>query len=445
MKRRLTLAIEDKEIPVEDIIILQEEMPFPPLGEEMVEKIKRTIKRYGLVYKPVVIPTKEGNKTKYYLIDGRSRLNALMKLNCREIPCTIINALPEERKALYYVIECFRRHLPESEREQAENKLNEVEEDLTLQIREKVKSFLALHGVPKNIISHIIKSIAPEELTPLYNMLEDNNRTLVPLLKTVLETSSEKFSEKDISQTRGIIEELEKEGEKEKAELERKVKELLTEKQKSDERIRELESEITSLESEIEKLRRQITQINQASLRKPLSLNDPEVKELVDRYVQEKAKKEADEIVKVAIKRAMDEQAELQKRLNEILSERNKYLREKQDLENKVQELEKRNRILGDKIKSWQDSAQYLRNLLSRIVSVETVLEEMDTVVTRLKSIYTSLMYLKGTKVETIQETHVYSLEKKREEIEGYLRQVEKVINDIKNVLKDRALGNQDV
>ena len=187
MKRRLTLAVEDKEIPVEDIIILQEEMPFPPLGEEMVEKIKRTIKRYGLVYKPVVIPTKEGNKTKYYLIDGRSRLNALMKLNCREIPCTIINALPEERKALYYVIECFRRHLPESEREQAENKLNEVEEDLTLQIREKVKSLLSLHGVPKSVASHIIKSIAPENLTSFYAMLEKNKHTLVPVLKTVLE------------------------------------------------------------------------------------------------------------------------------------------------------------------------------------------------------------------------------------------------------------------
>jgi len=86
-EKKATLAIEDREIPVEDIIIPQGEMPFPPLGEEMVEKIKRTIKRYGLVYKPVVIPTKEGNKTKYYLIDGRSRLNALMKLNCREIPC----------------------------------------------------------------------------------------------------------------------------------------------------------------------------------------------------------------------------------------------------------------------------------------------------------------------------------------------------------------------
>ena len=44
MKRRLTLAIEDREIPVEDIIIPQGEMPFPPLGEEMVEKNQKNNK-----------------------------------------------------------------------------------------------------------------------------------------------------------------------------------------------------------------------------------------------------------------------------------------------------------------------------------------------------------------------------------------------------------------
>jgi len=59
MEKRLTLAVEDREIPVEGIIIPQGEMPFPPLDEEMVEKIKETIVKYGLVYKPVVIPIKE--------------------------------------------------------------------------------------------------------------------------------------------------------------------------------------------------------------------------------------------------------------------------------------------------------------------------------------------------------------------------------------------------
>lgn len=98
-----------------------------------------------------------------------------MKLNCKEIPCTIINALPEERKALYYIVECFRRHLPESERSQAESKLKEIEEDLVLQIKEKIKSLLSLHGVPKSVASHIIKSIAPENLTSFYAMLEKTN------------------------------------------------------------------------------------------------------------------------------------------------------------------------------------------------------------------------------------------------------------------------------
>jgi len=88
---------------------------------------------------------------------------------------------------LYYVVECFRHHLSESDRKQAESKLKEVEEDLALQIREKVKSLLLLHGVPKSVASHIIKSIAPENLTSFYAMLEKNKHTLVPVLKTIFE------------------------------------------------------------------------------------------------------------------------------------------------------------------------------------------------------------------------------------------------------------------
>jgi len=444
MEKRMTLAVEEKEVPIEDIIVPEDEMPFPPLEEEMVEKIKETIVKYGLVYKPVAIPIKEGNRTKYCLIDGRSRLSALMKLGCKEIPCTVINALPEERKALYYVVECFRRHLPEDERNQAEDKLREIEEDLTVKLKEKIKSLLSFHGVPKNVASYIVNNIATEELAPLYITLDKNRYTLIPILKAVLET--ERFSKEDISQTQSVIEKLEQERiaiEKEKADLEKRIKTLLEEKQKSDNRIKELEQEVTLLEAEIAELKEQIAKAGQISTQKNVILDDPEVKKLIDRYVQERAKKEAEEIIKTAIKRATDEQAELQKRLNEILNERNKYLREKQELEDKIRALEKTNKDLSNKIKTWQDSTQFLKNILSKVVSVELILEEMNTVITRLNSIYISLTYLKGIKMETLQETHIYSLIKKYEEMEGRLRQIEKTINDIKEALNNKFSDRQ--
>ena len=443
--RKVTLAVEDKEIPIESIII--PEMPFPPLPEEAIEKIKKTIVKYGLVYKPVVIPMNGG---KYYLVDGRNRLNALMKLGYKTVPVTVINALPEEGKALHYVIECFRRHLTEKDREEAEQKLEKMEKDVIVQIKEKIKSFLTHNKIPKGVVSHIIKNLPEGELSTFYLALKENKQILIPVLETTLTLSKTELSDSDISQTQNVIEELKKENaefEKEKAELERKLKELQEKEEAYKNHINRLEEEIALLESELEKIKTHTAEVANASQLGDVSLDDPRIKALVEQYVQEKiqerVKEEADKLVKIALKNAMTEQAELERKLKEIINERNKYLRERNELAEKLQEFEKKSKILNDKLRTQEDSVRYLRNLLMNVVSIDAVLEEFDIVIMKFKTIYTTLMTLKGLKSHLIQENHVFSLESKFEEAKGHLHQIEKVINDIKNVMKSKTLDEQ--
>jgi len=406
--RKFALSTETRIIPIENIIILNEDMPFPVLPEEMVESLKESIVNHGLVYNPVVIPVPQEEGTKYYLIDGRSRIHALVKLGCREIPCTVINALPEEKKALSYIVEYYRRHVPEDERKKGEEQLKEALESARVGVREKLRSLLNRQGVPKGIIAQILKDRTSREISSLYSMLKENVHTLIPILKATLASSSQ-LSEEEVSETQELIEKLEEERKKleeEKKNLENKLSEIAREKEKYASRVKQL------------------------------------IEKYAEKLAEEKAHLKADEIAKEAVRQYLREKAEIEKQAEIFKKERNIYVRKCQDLEEKNKELEEKLKYYQSRERNWQDTFKYQREILLNILSPDGILKRFDAVIKEVDAIIYHLVTFRDqvlvlNQVSTpLQENYLISLEQKKEELEGKVTQLSAVVEKIQSIYR---------
>jgi len=442
--RKFALSTETRIIPIENIIILNEDMPFPVLPEEMVESLKESIVNHGLVYNPVVIPVPQEEGTKYYLIDGRSRIHALVKLGCREIPCTVINALPEEKKALSYIVEYYRRHVPEDERKKGEEQLKEALESARVGVREKLRSLLNRQGVPKGVIAQILKDRTSREISSLYSMLKENVHTLIPILKATLASSSQ-LSEEEVSETQELIEKLEEERKKleeEKKNLENKLSEIAREKEKYASRVKQLEEKISYLEEEIERREKEAQELKGIEL----TPNHPKIKQLIEKYAEklaeEKAHLKADEIAKEAVRQYLREKAEIEKQAEIFKKERNIYVRKCQDLEEKNKELEEKLKYYQSRERNWQDTFKYQREILLNILSpdgilkrFDAVIKEVDAIIYHLVTFRDQVLVLNQTSTP-LQENYLISLEQKKEELEGKVTQLSAVVEKIQSIYR---------
>ena len=442
--KKFILSTEIKIIPIEDIIITNEDMPFPVLPEEMVENLKKSIVDYGLVYNPVVIPVSREEGIKYYLIDGRSRIHALAKLGCREVPCTVIDALPEERKALSYIVEYYRRHVPEDERKRGEKQLKEALESARVGVREKLRSLLNRQGVPKGVIAQILKDKTSREISSLYSMLKENIHTLIPVLKVTLASSSQ-LSEEEVSKTHELIEKLEKERKKleeEKKSLENRLNEIAREKEEYAARVEQLEEKIAHLEEEIKKREKEVQELEGIEL----TPDHPKVKQLIEKYAEklaeEKAHLKADEIAKEAVKQYLREKAEIEKQAEIFKKERNIYVRKCQDLEEKNKELEEKLKYYQSRERKWQDTFKYQREVLLNILSpdgilkrLDAVIKEVDAIIYHLVTFRDQVLILNQTSTP-LQENYLISLEQKKEELEGKVTQLSAVVEKIQSIYR---------
>jgi len=443
--RKLMLSVETRIIPIENIIILNEDMPFPVLSEEMVESLKESIINHGLVYNPVVIPISQEEGTKYYLVDGRSRIHALVKLGCREIPCTVINALPEERKVLSYVVEYYRRHVPDDERKKGKKQLEEVIEGARVGVRERLKSLLNRHGVPKGIIAQILKNRSPREIALLYVMLKENIHTLVPILKATLASSLPQLNEEEVSETHRLIEKLEEERrkfEEEKRNLENRLNKIAREKEEYAARVEQLEEKIAYLEEEIKKREKEVQELEGIEL----TPDHPKVKQLIEKYAEklaeEKAHLKADEIAKEAVRQYLREKAEIEKQAEIFKKERNIYVRKCQDLEEKNKELEEKLKYYQSRERNWQDTFKYQREILLNILSpdgilkrFDAVIKEVDAIIYHLVTFRDQVLVLNQTSTP-LQENYLISLEQKKEELEGKVTQLSAVVEKIQSIYR---------
>jgi len=442
--KKFILSTEIKIIPIEDIIITNEDMPFPVLPEEMVENLKKSIVDYGLVYNPVVIPVSREEGIKYYLIDGRSRIHALAKLGCREVPCTVIDALPEERKALSYIVEYYRRHVPEDERKRGEKQLKEALESARVGVREKLRSLLNRQGVPKGVIAQILKDKTSREISSLYSMLKENIHTLIPVLKVTLASSSQ-LSEEEVSKAHELIEKLEKERKKleeEKKSLENRLNEIAREKEEYAARVEQLEEKIAHLEEEIKKREKEVQELEGIEL----TPDHPKVKQLIEKYAEklaeEKAHLKADEIAKEAVKQYLREKAEIEKQAEIFKKERNIYVRKCQDLEEKNKELEEKLKYYQSRERKWQDTFKYQREVLLNILSpdgilkrLDAVIKEVDAIIYHLVTFRDQVLILNQTSTP-LQENYLISLEQKKEELEGKVTQLSAVVEKIQSIYR---------
>ena len=344
-----------------------DEGPFLPLSDQEFEELKKSIKEYGLVY-PLVVTRDYREEDKYLILDGRNRYRALLALGQKDVPCFIVDVDFPQAYIISYETELFRRHLDETERQDAFKRRSELEKEL---VREYKRRILDNIEEADPAVKDAIKNV--KDLSILIELYYISEK-----LAVVSEEVKEKILSKMFTKARNSV------GESVKATNE-EITKIKEERDKYRFKMQELKQRIKQLEAEKETLEKNYKKIAE-EIEKRLR------QEITAKVIKSSSQAEAAvrEYKKVIAQNFAEEQAATRKKIKELTKMIDKLKEELEEVKREKARLESEKRRVINERDSLKLTLSEIKSEIQQ-VSIDPIISEISTLHRRIESLNLAL------------------------------------------------------
>ena len=389
MEKGKTILIE-----IDKLVITGQ--PIEPVGSEDVERLKRSIMTFGLLYPLLVRDLPDDT---FEVLDGRTRLGVLRELGYTAVECSLADP------ALYtavipYETELCRRHMDVKQR-----KHYEKEKDALLAI------------APHSLLDRLIPALRDKASSMLKN--PEVRKEEVALISDWANLSEDRQEKALMDFSAGAVEVAVQEMTEKLDKLDVSKKEIEEELEEARQQIKAKEKEFEQrLKSFAEEAKAQVQALQES--KKLVIPDDPEDRDKVIKKIEkEVAKLYADEI-----KHAKNN---LEK-ANESYKSLHVQLEEKKDA---IKALERQKKDLSDENHHYEEKISTYKELLEQATDIDKTIHKFEGVREDLRT-FNELMLGRNFTLKEIGA-------EKKNQIKKFLAEIQVVLSETANIVKDIA------
>ena len=366
-------------IPVEKLKV--DEGPFSPLPPERFQKLKESIKKYGLIY-PLVVTRDHEEKDKYLVRDGRNRFRALVEMGYEEIPCHVLDIDYPHAYILSYETELFRRHLTEADLSRGIEERTRLEKEMIREykrrIMDNIGEFIPKESPIREAIKEAISDLSV--LIELYHLSERFSQVAPELRKKIFSEMSEKVAfhlrEKDPQVAK---------------EIEREIEKIQQERNSYRARIKELENEIRVLKEERRRIEQNFKKIKEEIENR---VKEQIAQKLMD--ADDRARAVAKEYENLLKERIAREEVKTRQKIHELTSMIDALKKELEELREGKRHLEEEKKALINERERLKRLIDDLKKTCARITTPETAISELNALKKRIEALKETLAHIPG-------------------------------------------------
>jgi len=389
MEKGKTILIE-----IDKLVITGQ--PIEPVGSEDVERLKRSIMTFGLLYPLLVRDLPDDT---FEVLDGRTRLGVLRELSYTAVECSLADP------ALYtavipYETELCRRHMDVKQR-----KHYEKEKDALLAI------------APHSLLDRLIPALRDKASSMLKN--PEVRKEEVALISDWANLSEDRQEKALMDFSAGAVEVAVQEMTEKLDKLDVSKKEIEEELEEARQQIKAKEKEFEQrLKSFAEEAKAQVQALQES--KKLVIPDDPEDRDKVIKKIEkEVAKQYADEIkhAKNNLEKANESYKSLQAQLEE-----------KKDA---IKALERQKKDLVDENRHYEEKLSTFKELLEQATDIDKTIHKFEGVREDLRT-FNELMLGRNFTLKEIGA-------EKKKQIKKFLAEIQEVLSETANIVKDIA------
>ena len=389
MEKGKTILIE-----IDKLVITGQ--PIEPVGSEDVERLKRSIMTFGLLYPLLVRDLPDDT---FEVLDGRTRLGVLRELSYTAVECSLADP------ALYtavipYETELCRRHMDVKQR-----KHYEKEKDALLAI------------APHSLLDRLIPALRDKASSMLKN--PEVRKEEVALISDWANLSEDRQEKALMDFSAGAVEVAVQEMTEKLDKLDVSKKEIEEELEEARQQIKAKEKEFEQrLKSFAEEAKAQVQALQES--KKLVIPDDPEDRDKVIKKIEkEVAKLYADEIkhAKNNLEKANESYKSLQAQLEE-----------KKDA---IKALERQKKDLVDENRHYEEKLSTFKELLEQATDIDKTIHKFEGVREDLRT-FNELMLGRNFTLKEIGA-------EKKKQIKKFLAEIQEVLSETANIVKDIA------
>lgn len=389
MEKGKTILIE-----IDKLVITGQ--PIEPVGSEDVERLKRSIMTFGLLYPLLVRDLPDDT---FEVLDGRTRLGVLRELSYTAVECSLADP------ALYtavipYETELCRRHMDVKQR-----KHYEKEKDALLAI------------APHSLLDRLIPALRDKASSMLKN--PEVRKEEVALISDWANLSEDRQEKALMDFSAGAVEVAVQEMTEKLDKLDVSKKEIEEELEEARQQIKAKEKEFEQrLKSFAEEAKAQVQALQES--KKLVIPDDPEDRDKVIKKIEkEVAKQYADEIkhAKNNLEKANESYKNLQVQLEE-----------KKDA---IKALERQKKDLVDENRHYEEKLSTFKELLEQATDIDKTIHKFEGVREDLRT-FNELMLGRNFTLKEIGA-------EKKNQIKKFLAEIQEVLSETANIVKDIA------
>ena len=389
MEKGKTILIE-----IDKLVITGQ--PIEPVGSEDVERLKRSIMTFGLLYPLLVRDLPDDT---FEVLDGRTRLGVLRELSYTAVECSLADP------ALYtavipYETELCRRHMDVKQR-----KHYEKEKDALLAI------------APHSLLDRLIPALRDKASSMLKN--PEVRKEEVALISDWANLSEDRQEKALRDFSAGAVDVAVQEMTEKLDKLDVSKKEIEEELEEARQQIKAKEKEFEQrLKSFAEEAKAQVQALQES--KKLVIPDDPEDRDKVIKKIEkEVAKQYADEIkhAKNNLEKANESYKSLQAQLEE-----------KKDA---IKALERQKKDLSDENHHYEEKISTYKELLEQATDIDKTIHKFEGVREDLRT-FNELMLGRNFTLKEIGA-------EKKKQIKKFLAEIQEVLSETANIVKDIA------